>query len=285
MFSFRMPSYGSYLQMNLLSFFTAVAAVAVVPAMAETSIPEAPSAPPLRPVSGSFKAGYSTNYEFRGLIPTGCNTTAPVRLDWRSDLTETYSFVLGLKQEMFLSNPAIDMKDETVLDLGLQRKLDNATYLSFGGRASYGGLAGLVSDQLFGNTPAVYESAVFLRHDLSLLPGFYVEGSAAYAFAGVTGWWFDMCLGSDSRLTEKLYLGFKFGSSLSASYWPAGSNGWQSLYVRVTAKYRLYRNVSIEPFVGLHWLGNGAHGLNRDYGKRLVKGNGWVAGVSLVYSF
>ena len=33
---------------------------------AESRIPEVPSAPALRPVSGSIKAGYSTNYEFRG---------------------------------------------------------------------------------------------------------------------------------------------------------------------------------------------------------------------------
>lgn len=66
---------------------------------------------------------------------------------------------------------------------------------------------------------------------------------------------------------------------------PSGSNGWQSLYVRVTANYRLFGNIFVEPFVGLHWLGKGAHGVNRVYGRTLVKGNSWVTGVSLVYSF
>ena len=66
---------------------------------AESRIPEVPSAPALRPVSGSIKAGYSTNYEFRGLIPAGCNPTAPLRLDWRSDLNDRYSLILALKEE------------------------------------------------------------------------------------------------------------------------------------------------------------------------------------------
>ena len=112
-----------------------------------------------------------------------------------------------------------------------------------------------------------------------------MQGSSAYSFYGITGWWFDMCTGSDSRLTENLYMGFKFGAVLSSSYWPSGSNGWQSLYFRVTASYRLFGDVFVEPFVGLHWLGRGAHGVNRAYGKILVKGNRWVTGVSLVYSF
>ncbi len=41
----------------------------------------------------------------------------------------------------------------------------------------------------------------------------------------------------------------------------------------------------IEPFVGLHWLGKGSHGVNRVYGRTLVKGNSWVTGVSVVYAF
>jgi len=86
-------------------------------------------------------------------------------------------------------------------------------------------------------------------------------------------------------MTENLYMGFKFGAVLSSSYWPSSSNGWQSLYFRVTANYRLFGNVFIEPFVGLHWLGKGSHGVNRVYGRTLVKGNSWVTGVSVVYAF
>lgn len=89
---------------------------------AESRIPEVPSAPALRPVSGSIKAGYSTNYEFRGLIPAGCNPTAPLRLDWRSDLNDRYSLILALKEEIFLGHPAVDIENETMVDLGLQRK-------------------------------------------------------------------------------------------------------------------------------------------------------------------
>lgn len=53
----------------------------------------------------------------------------------------------------------------------------------------------------------------------------------------------------------------------------------------MTANYRFFGNIFVEPFVGLHWLGKGAHGVNRVYGRTLVKGNSWVTGVSLVYSF
>lgn len=56
-------------------------------------------------------------------------------------------------------------------------------------------------------------------------------------------------------------------------------------YFRVTANYCLFGNVFIEPFVGLHWLGKGSHGVNRVYGRTLVKGNSWVTGVSVVYAF
>ena len=40
------------------------------------------------------------------------------------------------------------------------------------------------------------------------VPGFYVaQGSAAYSFYGITGWWFDMCTGSDFRMTETFIWG------------------------------------------------------------------------------
>lgn len=273
--------------MNLSFLFIPAVVLSAVfsVSFAETRIPLQPFEPSLRPVSGSLKAGFSSNYAFRGLIPSGCNPTAPLRLDWRSDLNERYSLVMVLKEELFLGRPAVDMDNETMLDLGFQRKLGKATYASFSFRVDDGGLAGFAAERLFNNAGRTYETALMLRHDLDFLPGFYVQGSAAYSFYGITGWWFDMCLGSQSRLTENLYMGFQFGSVLSSSYWPSGSNGWQSLYVRVTADYRLFGNVSVEPFIGLHWLGKGAHGVNRAYGRPLVRGNTWVAGVSLVYSF
>lgn len=273
--------------MNDYFLFAAGAALAAAfpVSLAESLIPESPADPALRPVSGSLKAGYSSNYEFRGLIPAGFNQTAPLRLDWRSDLNEHYSFIMALKEELFLGHPALDLDDETVVDLGIQRKLGKATYAAFSFRANDGGLAGFASERLFRNGGTTYETALLLRRDLDFLPGFYVEGSSGYSFYGITGWWFDMCMGSDSRLTENLYMGFKFGAGLSSSYWPSGGNGWQSLYLRVTASYRLFGDIFVEPFAGLHWLGRGAHEMNRMYGETLVKGNRWVAGVSLVYSF
>ena len=114
--------------MNYSFLFAPVAALAVSfsVSLAESRIPDHPADPLLRPASGSLKAGYSTRYEFRGLIPAGCNQTAPVSLDWRSDLNEHYSFILALKEELFPGRPAIDLDDETVVDLGFQRKLGKA---------------------------------------------------------------------------------------------------------------------------------------------------------------
>lgn len=73
--------------MNYSFLFAPVAALAVSfsVSLAESRIPNHPSDTSLRPASGRLKAGYSTNYEFRGLIPAGCNQTAPLRLDWRSE--------------------------------------------------------------------------------------------------------------------------------------------------------------------------------------------------------
>ena len=152
-----------------------VASMAV--SSAESRIPEVPSAPALRPVSGSIKAGYSTNYEFRGLIPAGCNPTAPLRLDWRSDLNDRYSLILALKEEIFLGHPAVDIENETMVDLGLQRKFGKATYAALSFRANDGGLAGFASERLFGNGGTTYEAALIMRHDVGFLPGFYAQGA------------------------------------------------------------------------------------------------------------
>ena len=126
--------------MNYSFLFAPVAALAVSfsVSLAESRIPAHPADPLLRPASGSLKAGYSTRYEFRGLIPAGCNQTAPVSLDWRSDLNEHYSFILALKEELFPGRPAIDLDDETVVDLGFQRKLGKAAYAAFSLRNSRG---------------------------------------------------------------------------------------------------------------------------------------------------
>lgn len=275
--------------MKLLRCFLllgALMAIGVKPvSLAESHLPLKPASSALRPVSGSLKVGYATNYEFRGLIPAGCNPSSPLRLDWRSDLNDTYSLILALKEEILLGHPAADLDNETVLDLGIQRKWGEASYTALSFRANDGGLAGLAAERLFSNGSTTYESALIVRHNLGGSRSFYVQGSAAYSFYGITGWWFDLCLGSDSRVTEHLYMRFQFGSVLSSSYWPGSANGWQSLFFRVTADYQIYKNIFLEPFVAIHWLGHGAHSVNRVYGRTLLKGNSWVTGVSLVYTF
>lgn len=87
-----------------------------------------------------------------------------MRLDWRSDLNDRYSLILALKEEIFLGHPAVDLENETMADLGLQRKFGKATYAALSFRANDGGLAGFASEHLFGNGGTTYETALILRH-------------------------------------------------------------------------------------------------------------------------
>lgn len=53
---------------------------------------------------------------------------------------------------------------------------------AFSLRANDGGLAGLASERLFGNSSTTYEASLVLRRDLDFLPGFYVQGSSGLFF-------------------------------------------------------------------------------------------------------
>ncbi len=269
-----------------ISALCLAALAALVPAtLAESKIPTEPLPPELSDASGSFRVGYSSTYTFRGLVPAGNNPVIPMCLEWRTDIDKEYSFIMNLKETFFTEHPGLDLDDETVADLGIQRQLNELTYAAASLRVTRGGMAGLAADRLYGVDPTTAELGLMLRHDLTFLPGFYVQGSAAYSMYGVKGWWFDVSIGTRSRVTEKMYIGFEYGAVLDSSYWPTGGNGWQSSYVRVAAEYRLFKDVYLQPFVGYHWLGKGGHRLNHSFGSRLLKGNAWAAGIMLHYAF
>ncbi len=269
-----------------ISALCLAALTALMPAVAdEFKIPTEPLPADLSVASGSFRVGYSSTYTFRGLVPAGKNPVLPMCLEWRTDLDKEYSFIMNLKETLFMGHTDLDFEDETMADFGLQRQLNEQTYVAASLRITRGGMAGLAADRLYGVDPTTAELGLTLRHDLSLLPGFYVQGSAAYSMYGVKGWWFDVSIGTRSRMTEKIYIGFEYGAVLDSSYWPTGGNGWQSSYIRLAVEYRLFENVYLQPFVGHHWLGKGGHRLNHSFGSRLLKGNVWTAGVMLHYAF
>ncbi len=248
-------------------------------------IPTEPGTPPTPVFSGMFQFGYATNYEFRGLIPTGENPVVPVYLDMRYDISDTDAITIGLKETVFIGDNNMRLDDELVFDFSYQKTVYTETYLSLSGRIQDGGFAERVASEFYNDSNNAYEVALALRHDIDFMPGFYVQGSVAYSFTGLQGWWSDLCIGSRARVSQDVHLGFQFGAAVTSSYWPAQNNGWQSMYLRIIGEYALTKQVGIKAFTGVYWLGHGAHNVNKRYGSQVVQGNRWVAGIGVCYSF
>ncbi len=264
----------------------------------QTVAPVAPVEPIQAPAaqkafSADFSVGYSTNYDFRGLIlrtSDGENMT-PIKLDTRTRLTDKLDLTAGLSYKA-LWNRDVLQDNEFNFNLGLDAKCVDGLTSRIGYDLYQGGFPGLVSKVWEGNHSTSHEVMVGFQYDFDPvgIKGLFMGANAHYAFSGVTGWWFDVTVGYKKQITEKL------AGIISATWWstssyfdakmPWAANGSQSYSLNLQLPYQVCKNVTFTPFVSGVWLGNGSMSKGYGYyGSSIYRNFTLVAGAGLTYSF
>lgn len=283
----------------IISAAFAVASLASV-ALAGPKAPVVPMTPVTVPAShkvfsGDLSVGYSTNYDFRGLIlnTTDGENMTPIKLDTRTWLTDKTDLTAGLGYKA-LWNKDVLQDNEFNFNLGLEHKCAPGLTGRFGYDLYQGGFPGMVSKDWELDHSVTQEFMTGIQYDFGTVgaKGLFAGANAHYSFAGVTGWWFDLTIGYKKQLTEK------FAAILSGTWWSTSSyfdakmpwmaNGSQSFALKLELPYQLCSHVTFTPFVSTVWTGNGAM-KSKDWGyyegSHMYRNFTVVAGAGLTYSF
>ena len=278
---------------HIISAALAVASLTSV-ALAGTAAPVVPlSVPPAPKVfSGALNVGYSSNYDFRGLVLStsdGENMT-PISLDTRYKVSRTTDITADFGYKAIWDKDIVQ-DNEFDFNLGVENKLNNYVIARLGYGLFQGGLPGIIS-QAEGNHSVSQEFNGGFRYDINGIgqDGWFVGANAHYSFSGMTGWWFDASVGYKKHLTQRL------SGIISGTYWstasyfdaktPGMSNGSQSYSLNLQLPYSVTKNLTFSPFVSAIWSGNGARKDGSElYGSRAIKDFTVAAGAMLSYSF
>lgn len=282
---------------NIISTALAVASFAGV-AVAGTPAPVATYKPAPAPcekrLSGALSVGYSSNYDYRGLVPrssTGGNMT-PISLDLDYKLNENWNLYTGLDYKAIWDKSYDANNNEFGLEVGAktQRWLEGLT-ISPNYKLTHGGIMGQFIKDGRGKAHSVFQSfGVGLLYDLSAVgaKGFFVGASADYIFQGATGWWFQGVTGYEAKFNEKLSAiisaEYNATSGFYGGWSEPASDGDMSYGLKLQLPYKLCKNVILSPFVGTWWTGHSGNNIVLSGGKTM-RNFTVVAGANLTWTF
>lgn len=261
-------------------------------------------APAASPFSGSAAVGYSSNYDFRGLIPrdahNGGNMT-PIRVDTRYALNEKTAIIAGAGYKALWNRDndtaPHDFLNEFNFTGGVEHKcapgLTSSLYYNF----FHGGLPGFVARNIEGRAHSItQEFGAGMLYDFSEVgaKGLFASANANYSFAGVTGWWFNGTVGYKKDICDNVAAILSASWNGTAGYFNAAAhdnfaaNGTQGINLRLDVPVSVAKHMTLVPFIGTYWAGNGAlksrHATNeREY--KAFRNFTVMTGVNLVYSF
>ncbi|MEG2971141.1 MAG: hypothetical protein RR808_06660 [Akkermansia sp.] len=288
----------------ILSTALAVASFAGVALAGTKAAVMVPATPVVAPVatafSGSATVGYSSNYDFRGLILEGANggNMTPVQVATKYDLNDVYAITMGAgykamwNKDQNSSMGEHDFQNEFNYNLGVQAKWVKGLTTSFNYNLFHGGTPGYVA-RMFENAAhsVTQEFGVGAMYDFGTVgvKGLFAAANINYSFAGVTGWWYTTTVGYQKQINERVSAVLSASWNATSSYFSAKSemaNGSQAFDIRLEVPVTLCKHVSFVPFVGTYWAGSSALKVNRgNDGEHTFRNFTVMAGANLVYTF
>ena len=280
------------------------AGVSVAGTKAVVCVPAMPiSAPVASAFSGSAAVGYSSNYDFRGLIlrdaHDGGNMT-PIRVDTRYALNDKTAITTGAGYKALWNRDDIwggNFENEFNYNLGLEHKCAPGLTTSVNYNLFHGGIPGFIAKHVNDKSHSItQEFGVGALYDFSEqgAKGLFASVNANYSFAGVTGWWFNATVGYKKDICEKVaavlsasWNGTSNYYNANAHNWNIGANGTQGMNVRLDLPMTVAKNLTLVPFVGAYWAGCGALKDNRGFDKadKMFRDFTVMSGANLVYTF
>ncbi len=262
---------------------------------------------PVKDLSLTAGIGYDTKYISRGLAFADADTdnVIPMEVSAAYQLTDNYTLLGGLKYQWLTANHLTHDKhagycDEGIGILGIARTF-NTTTMAFSYQFVHGGVAGSLNGHrgnggdttipAFNHNRPEEHSLVFdLHHEFfgKGLKNFFFDSRIQYTFQWQEGWWFTNTFGYKHTVNDKL-------SVIGAATWNATmgyfdryteqANGTQALSFTVKAPYQVNEKLTITPFCGMHWLGDGGVSANKRQPGDVYRNFTLNFGVSATYTF
>ena len=270
-------------------------------ASADMVVPVYDKAPTTQnPFAGSVSAGYSSNYVSRGLVLAGASNdnAIPVSVDGQFALGNQYSIVAGIKYTELIDNGFKHSRRDGVSDegtgiFGLRRDWCNGLTTTLSYQYVNGGIINVFHPadgrgrDIFNSHKSEEHSVVFdINYDLTKagLKGAFWASRVQYAARWDSGWWFTNTLGYKFDLCSRASAVVSATWDVSAGYFDAKSinaNGTQGVSLNLDIPIKVCDCVTVKPFVGTVWSGNGAHRAGNDMYRNFTV----VGGVSATYVF
>lgn len=266
-----------------------------------------------RPFSAVLGTGYATKYISRGLAfqQSASDHVVPVEAVGSYALNRKYSVVAGLKYQWLTQNnldhDSTGISDESTGLLGIARKFTDYTQASLSYQFVNGGLPGTLNIHkgetsgfpAFDHGRAEEHSFVLdIHHDCGKgLENFFWDCRVQYTFRWMSGWWFTNTLGYKYDFNPSTSLIVAGTWNATAGYFERNSlnaNGTQDISLTVSVPFKAMERLTVTPFAGTVWLGNGGMAANhRGASERfpwrtpskVYRNFTFVAGVGVAYSF
>lgn len=268
---------------------------------------------PSKPFSALIGTGYITKYVSRGLAfqQSGSDHVVPVEAVGAYAINSKYSVVGGLKYQWLTQNnldhDSTGISDEATGLLGISRKFSDYTQASLSYQFVNGGLPGSLNIHkgdtsgfpAFDHGRAEEHSVVLdIHHDFGKgLENFFWDCRVQYTFRWMSGWWFTNTLGYKYDFNRSTSLIVAGTWNATAGYFERNSlnaNGTQGISLTVSVPFKTMERLTVTPFAGTVWLGNGGMAANRRGASerfpwrapsKVYRNFTFVAGVGVAYSF
>ncbi len=261
----------------------------------------------VKDLSISAGLGYETKYVSRGMAFADADTDNIIPLEAIAvyGLTNNYTLLGGLKYQWMTANHLTHNNhtgycDEGTGIFGIARTFNNTT-LAFSYQFVHGGIGGFLNGHrrdghptsipaFDHNRPEEHSFVFDVHHEFSAhgLKNFFFDSRIQYTFQWQEGWWFTNSFGYKHTVNDKLSL-------IGAATWNATMgyfdrytdqvNGTQAISLTLKAPYRVNDNLTLTPFCGMHWLGNGGISANKRQAGDVYRNFTINVGVGATYNF
>lgn len=267
----------------------------------------------VKALSTQLGTGYATKYISRGLAfqNSGSDNTIPLEIVSSYKMNSKYSLFAGLKYQ-WLTDNGLDHDKSGICDegtgiLGVSRKFGKSTTAAFSYQFVHGGVpgtfnihrAGTPNFPAFNHThPEEHSFVLDIHHDFGKgLENFFWDCRVQYTFRWMTGWWFTNTLGYKYDVNKSTSVIVAGTWNATAGYFDSNSlnaNGTQGISLTVSAPVKATKDLTVTPFVGTVWLGNGGLAANHRGASarfpyrepsKVYRNFTFVAGVGVAYTF
>lgn len=268
-----------------------------------------------KPFSALLETGYASKYVSRSLAfqKSGSDHVVPVEAIGTYGINSKYSVAGGLKYQWLtrnnLEHDSTGICDEGSAILGINRKFGNFTTATLSYQFVHGGIPGSLNTSKSKGTdtphpsfdhihPEEHSFVLDIHHDFGKgLENFFWDCRVQYTFRWMSGWWFTNTLGYRYDLSRSTSLTVAGTWNATAGYFGCNSlnaNGTQGISLTVAVPFKATDHLTLTPFAGTVWLGNGGMAANRRgpserfpwrHPSRVYRNFTFVAGVGVAYSF